>query len=296
MKSISQIREKVLSGKRKTIAVAAADDMPVLEAVKDAIDDNLADAALIGNKARIEEMAAQLGINMDRVEIIDEPDVVAAAEKAVALVKDGKAHVLMKGLLKTPTLLKAVLDKEKGLRTGGELSHVGVFEIPGLDRLLVVSDPAMHILPSLEEKVRILGSIKTVTDALEIKCPKVAAVCAIEVFNPKMPATVDADAITKMYKEGKIKDMIVDGPMALDIAVSAHAAEHKGYKGEIQGDADALLMPNIEAGNVMWKTLVYLAQAKIAGIVVGAAAPVVLTSRSDSPETKLNSIMLSLLM
>lgn len=296
MKSISQIREKVLSGERKTIAVAAADDMPVLEAIKDAMDADLANAVLIGNKGRIEEIASQLGMNMDRIEIIDEPDVVLAAERAVELVKEGKAHVLMKGLLKTPTLLKAVLNREKGLRTGGELSHIAVFEVPGLDRLLVMSDPAMHILPSLEEKERILGSIKIVTDALEIKCPKIAAVCAIEVFNPAMPATVDADALTKMYKEGKLKDMVVDGPMALDIAVSKHAAEHKGYKGEIQGDADALLMPNIESGNVMWKTLVYLAQAKIAGVVVGAAAPVVLTSRSDSPETKLNSIMLSLLL
>ncbi len=296
MKSIREIREKVLSSEKKTIAVAAAEDMHVLEAVKQAVDENLANAILVGDAKRIKEFMSELGMGMDGVEIIDEPDVVLAAKQAVTLVREGRAHVLMKGLIKTPTILKAVLDKENGLRTGMELSLVGVFEIPKLDRLLVISDPGMHILPTLEEKVRMLGSIKTVTDALEIKQPKIAAVCAIEVVNPKMQATVDAEELANMCKQGKFDGMIVDGPMALDIAVNKEAAEHKGYKGSIKGDADALLIPNIESGNVMWKTLVYLAEAKLAGLVVGAKAPIVLTSRSDSPETKLNSIMLSLLL
>ena len=296
MRSIAQMREKVLSGSRKTIAVAAAEDMPVLEAIKDAIEAGLADAILVGNKEKIKTDLDKLGLSAEQIEIVDEPDVKRAAAKAVSFVRDGKAQVLMKGLLGTADFLRAVLNKENGLRTGDELTHVAVFQVPQIDRLIMMTDSAMHTYPELNEKVKMLAAVKKVSNALEIPCPKVAAVCAVEVVNPAMQPTLDAALLAKMCERGQIKGMVVDGPLALDIALNQEAADHKGVTGMVAGKADALLMPNIESGNIMWKTLVYMANAEIAGSIVGAAAPIVLTSRSDSPSTKLNSIMLALLM
>jgi len=296
MKSISEMRERVLDGPRKTIAVAAAADLPVLEAIKDAVEASAADAVLVGDQALIEKYLQDLGLSSGRVEILDEPDAQKAAAKAVKLVRDGVAQVLMKGLIGTADFMRAVLNKEYGLRTGQELTHVSVFEVPKIDRLLIMTDPAMHTYPELGEKIKMLDAIKQVGTALEIEHPKVAVVCAVEVVNPAMQSTLDAAVLAKMSDRGQVKGMTVDGPLALDIALNEEAAAHKGVTGPVAGQADALLMPNIETGNVMWKTLVYMAEAGIAGAIVGAAAPIVLTSRSDSPSTKLNSIVLALLM
>ncbi len=296
MKSMNEMQRKVLSGSRKTIAVAAAEDMPVLEAIRDAVEAGLADAVLVGDQDKIEAYMAELGMADDRLRIVHEPDVKKAAATAVSFVREGRAQVLMKGLLGTADFLRAVLNKEQGLRTGEELTHMAVFDVPQIDRLIMMTDSAMHTYPELKEKVQMLGAVKKVGRALGIETPRVAAVCAVEVINPVMQPTVDAALLTRMCDRGQIKGVVVDGPMALDIALDQEAAVHKGVGGPVAGNADALLMPNIETGNVMWKTLVYMAEAEIAGAVVGAAAPIVLTSRSDSPSTKLNSIMLALLL
>ena len=296
MRTIREINEKVIAGRRKTIAVAAADDMPVLAAVKDAVELGLAAAVLVGDEEKIQAALDELGVHSDQIEVVHEPDRKAAAARAVALVREGRAQVLMKGLIGTADFMRAVLNKERGLRTGRELSHMAVIQVPQMDRLILMTDPAMHMYPTLEEKVKILEAAGEVCRPLEIEDPKVAAVCAVEVVNPAMPPTMDAAVLAQMSARGQIKGVTVDGPLALDVALSPEAAAHKGLKGPVPGHADILLMPNIEAGNVMWKTLVYMAKAQIAGTIVGAAAPIVLTSRSDSPETKLNSIALALLL
>lgn len=280
----------------KTIAVAVAQDAEVLAAIKDAEEMGIVKATLVGDKEKIEKIAGELSVDLARFEIIDEKDDTAASRKAVELVSSGKADMVMKGLVSTSIILKAVLDEEIGLRTGNVLSHVAVFEIKGYDRLFIVTDAAMNIAPNLKQKVQIIENSVQVTKALDIDLPKVAAVCAVEKVNPKMQATLDAQELVKMNQEGKIKGCIVGGPFALDNAVSVEAAKHKGIDHPVAGKADVLLVPFIEAGNVLYKSMVYFARGKNAGIIVGAKAPIVLTSRADTHEAKLNSIALGVLM
>ncbi|CDF57669.1 phosphate butyryltransferase [Thermobrachium celere] len=295
IRTFEEILNKVKCGERKKIAVAVAQDEPVLEAVRDAKAMGLADAVLVGDREKIEEIAKTLGINLDEFEVIDEKDNAKAAMKAVELVSTKKADMLMKGLIDTATFLRAVLDKEKGLRTGRVLSHVAVFEVPALQRILLVTDAAMNIAPDLNTKKQILENAVKVAHAIGIEVPKVAPVCAVEVVNPDMQPTLDAAALSKMNDRGQIKGCIVDGPLAIDNALSEEAAKHKGIKSPVAGNADIILVPNIETGNVMYKTLTYTANAKNGGILVGAAAPVILTSRADSNESKLYSIALACL-
>jgi phosphate butyryltransferase len=293
--SFSEILEKVKSNERKKIAVAAAQDEPVLEAIRDAMNIGIVEAILVGDKDKILEIADKINLNVNDLEIIHEPDNNKAALKAVELVSSGKAHMVMKGLLETSTILKAVLNKEIGLRSGKLMSHVAVFEIPGFDRLIFVTDAALNMYPDLKAKVDILNNAVSVAHALEIENPKVAPICAVEVVNPDMPATIDAAMLSKMNERGQIKGCIVDGPLAIDNALSAEAAQHKKINSPVAGRADILLLPNIEAANVMYKTLTYTTNSKSGGIIVGASAPVVLTSRADSPESKLNAIALAAL-
>lgn len=296
MKSMKDIADKVKSCEKKTIAVAAAADLHVLQAIQDAVQMEIANALLIGNQEKIEEYLDSLGLAKELVTIVDEKDDKKAAALAVEAAREDRAQVLMKGLIGTADFMRAVLDSERGLRTGKELTHVAVFDSPQMDRLVLMSDSAMHTYPDLAQKIKILDAIKQVGTALEIEKPKVAAVCAVEVVNPAMQPTIDAALLTQMCERGQIKGMEVDGPLALDLALSEEAAQHKGVKGTVAGHADALLMPNIESGNVMWKTLVYMSgDCEIAGTLVGAKVPLVVTSRSDAPSTKLNSIMLSLI-
>lgn len=293
-KEFKRIWEEAARLERKVISVAAAQDSAVLEAVAGAKKAGVADAVLFGDAEEIRKAAQGVDIDLSEYEIVDVKDKAEAARKAVELVHDKKADMYMKGIIDTKTVLRCVLDKEVGLRSGKLLSHVGVFEVEGLDRLLFLTDAAFNMYPELEEKRQIVENAVTVAHACGVSCPKVAPIAAVEVLNPKMPATVDAVELTKMNEEGKITGCIVDGPLAFDLAISREAAEHKGATDrKIVGDADILLMPNIETGNVLYKALGHIADSENGALLVGTTAPVVLTSRSDSYETKLNSIVLA---
>ncbi len=292
-KGFNDLVSKAGTGKIKKVSVAVAQDAPVLEAVKAAKERNIADAILVGDEAKIKEVAASINMDLSGYEIINETDTYQAALTAVKLVHDGKADMYMKGLIDTKSFLKSVLDKEVGLRTGKTLSHVCVFEIKGIDHLLFLSDVAFMTYPTLEDKVHIIENTVEIAHACGIECPKVAPIAAVEVVNPKMPVTVEAAELTKMNEEGKITGCIVDGPLSMDLAICPEAAQHKGAEGrKIVGDADILLFPDIHAGNITYKTLVHTAEVKNGNILTGTKAPVILTSRSDDFETKVNSIAL----
>jgi phosphate butyryltransferase len=280
----------------KTITVAAAEDKDVLEAIKDAKDSGIINGILIGNKSAIEKIAQSIDMDLSLFEVIDIPEKTAAAKKAVELVSTGKAQMVMKGSIGTADILKAVLDKEIGLRTGRVLSHVGLLEVAKYHKLIILTDGGMNIAPDLQQKKEILQNAIDVAHGLGIEMPKVAPLAALELVNPDMQATIDAAQLSKMADRGQIKGAIVDGPLAFDNAISMEAAEHKGIKSPVAGDADILLVPNIETGNVLYKSIVYFADSKSAGIIVGAKAPIVLVSRSDSPEAKLNSIALAVVL
>ena len=293
-KTFDDLLWKVNSCDKKKLAVAVAQDKAVLEAVKAAKERNIADSILVGDAEKIREIGASLQMNMDDYEVIDVKDNTEASLTAVKLVHDGKADMYMKGLLDTKTFLKSVLDKEVGLRTGKPLSHVCVFEIPGINHLLFLTDVAFMPYPSLEEKKCMLEYAIEVAHACGVDCPKVAPLAAVEVVNPKMPATVDAAELTRMVDEGEIKGCIIDGPLSMDIALYKEAAEEKGALGrKVAGDADILLFPDIHAGNLVYKTIVHMVNCKNGNILTGTQAPVILTSRSDDCETKVNSIALA---
>ena len=292
-KGFDGLISKVNDCSMKTVAVAVAQDAPVLEAIRAAKERKIANAILVGDKTQIEEVAASIDMDLTDYEIIDIADTYEAALKAVSLVHDGKADMYMKGLIDTKSFLKSVLDKEVGLRTGKPLSHVCVFEVKGIEQLLFLSDVAFMTYPTLEDKVHIIENTVEICHACGIETPKVAPLAAVEVVNPKMPATVDAAELTKMNDEGKISGCIVDGPLSLDLAIDPEAAKHKGAEGrKIVGDADVLLFPDIHAGNITYKCLVHTADVKNGNILTGTKAPVILTSRSDDFETKVNSIAL----
>ncbi|WIV13314.1 phosphate butyryltransferase [Proteiniborus sp. MB09-C3] len=280
----------------KTISVAVAQDKEVLLAVKEANKMGIVDAILVGDKNEIIKIAEEISMDLSKCELIDIKDVVEASRKAVELVSTGKAHIVMKGLVDTSIILKAVLDEKIGLRTGNVLSHVAVFSVDTYEKLLLVTDAAMNIAPDLSQKKQIVENAVFLAHSIDIENPKVAVVCAKEKVNPKMPATVDAEQLVQMNENGEIAGCIVGGPFALDNAISKEAAIHKGIDHPVAGDADIILTPNIESGNVLYKALAFLAKSKNAGIIVGARAPIVLTSRADNDEAKLNSIALAVLM
>ena len=294
-KTFEEVLSKVKQGKMRTVAVAVAQDEPVLEAVKAAKEQGIANAILVGDERAIKEIAKQINMDLEGFEIVHEEDSVKAALKAVELVSTGKADMVMKGLIDTANFLRAVLNKEIGLRTGKLMSHVAVFEIPKYDRLIFMTDAAFNMYPDIKAKIDIINNAVFVAKAIGVDIPKVAPICAVEVVNPDMPATVDASILSKMNDRGQIKDCIVDGPFALDIALSMEAAKHKKVGGQVAGQADIMLLPNIEAANVMYKTLTYTTESKNGGLLVGTSAPVIVTSRADSFETKLNSIALAAL-
>lgn len=292
-KSFDDLLAKVKGCERKKLAVAVAQDKPVLEAVKAAKEQGIAEAILVGDKIKIKEVADELEMDLAQYEVIHEADTKKAALFAVQLVSSGRADMVMKGLVDTATFLRSVLNKEVGLRTGKVMSHVAVFEIEGIDRLIFLTDAAFNTYPDLKAKVQIVQNSVYVANACGITMPKVAPVCAVEIVNPDMPATVDASLLSKMNDRGQIKGCIVDGPLALDNAISEEAAKHKGVTGPVAGKADVIMLPDIETANVMYKTLTYTAKSRNGGILVGTSAPVILTSRADSFETKVNSIALA---
>ncbi|GAB6412945.1 phosphate butyryltransferase [Bacillus luti] len=279
---------------KKTVAVAVAEDHEVIEAVAKAITLQLAQFRLYGNQEKIMGMLQEHGLQTsEHIEVIAAKSNAEAAELSVKAVRNGEADVLMKGNIPTANILKAVLNKEWGLRKGSVLSHVAAFEVPNYNRLIFVTDAAMNIAPDVTQKAAIIQNTVEVARAIGIELPKVAPIAAVEVVNPAMQATIDAAMLTQMNRRGQIKDCIVDGPLALDNAVSQIAAEHKGIVSDVAGKADILLVPTIEAGNVLYKSLVYFADAKVGAMIAGAKAPIVLTSRADSAETKVYSLALA---
>ena len=290
------IVSRIQSSKKAVLAVAVADDAEVLSAVTQAIKLNLVEAVLVGNEESIRTVAAIHGLKLDGSTLIHEPDPILACETAVKLVSSGKANLLMKGLVDTSVLLKAVLNKDWGLRTDHLLSHVTVFTVPNHERLFFMSDGAMNIAPDLAAKKQIIENVLPVTRALGLSHPKVAVICAVEKVNPKMQATLDAQVLSDMAKSGEIVGCDVDGPFAMDNAISVEAAHHKGITNVNAGRADILLMPNIEAGNILYKAMTFLAGGSVACVISGAQAPSVLTSRADDDAAKLNSIALAVLM
>jgi phosphate butyryltransferase len=294
-KNFDDILAKLKTASTKKMSVAVAQDTHVLEAVKVAKERGIVDSILVGDKDLIEEKAKEVGMDLADYEIIDVKDTIEAARTAVSLVSSGKADIYMKGALESKDFLKSVLDKEVGLRTGRPLSHVCVFEIPGIDRLLFLTDVAFMPYPTLEDKKVIIEYTVDVARACGVDCPKVAPLAAVEVVNPKMPVTLEAAELTRLNEAGEIKNCIVDGPLSMDLAIDPEAAQHKAgaLDRKIVGDADILLFPDIHAGNLTYKTIVRLAKVKNGNILTGTKAPVILTSRSDSVEVKVNSIALA---
>ncbi|HTX73395.1 MAG TPA: bifunctional enoyl-CoA hydratase/phosphate acetyltransferase [Rectinemataceae bacterium] len=294
--SMSAIIEAAKAGGKKRIAVAAAQEASALEAAVDAWKNGIAEPVLVGDLAAMDELASQLGFDLTQFSRYEERDIARAAAKAVELVRSGAADMLMKGILDTSVLLKAVLNKESGLNAGRLVTHVAVMEVPTYHKLLIITDAAITIAPDIPAKLDIIANAVQVAGALGVQKPKVALLAAVEKVNwEKMPCTADAAILTQMNRRGQLKGCIVDGPLALDNAISAESAAVKKIVSEVAGDADILVAPDIEAGNILYKCLLDLGQAKGAGIVMGAAKPIVLTSRSDSADTKLASIALAAL-
>ena len=291
---LSELIEKAQSKPEQKIAVAAAEDKAVLISIRDAKKKGIATPILVGDKAKIEAIAQTVDLDLSNIQIVhNDLGAEESARLAVSLVKTGEADILMKGFVSTGALLKAVLDKENGLRKGQILSHVAFFESTYYHKLLCVTDVAMNIAPDFDTKIDILKNAVEACHKIGILNPKVAVIAAIETVNPKMEATVHAAMLQTMSRRNQLAGCIVDGPLAIDNAINKEAAEHKGIVSEVAGDSDILLVPNIEAGNIFYKTLSFLGGATAAAVIMGAAVPIVLTSRSDSEESKMLSIALA---
>lgn len=291
--TIQQIHGLARQGATRTIAVACPHDDDVILSLHKASEARLVRPLLVGRRAKIESVIAGLGLSGFRPDILECGDDEGAVELAVKKVRSGEAQMLMKGLVSTGTFLKGVLNKEFGLRQRPLLSHVALYEAVEPQRLVLFTDVAMNIAPDLMQKAQILENAVSLALRLGVDRPKVAAIAAVETVNPEMPATVEAAALAKMADRGQIRNCTVDGPLALDNALSLEAARHKGITSAVAGVADVLVLPDIEAGNVLYKILGLFRTWPLAATIVGASAPVVLTSRADSDETKFNSIALA---
>ena len=295
LESFEQLAQRARSLPRRTVAVAAAHDAHALEAVRDAAAEGLVDYLLVGDPGEIRELAAGLAFSPDPDRIIPEGDDAACAKKAVELCREGRAQLLMKGRLQTSTLLKEVVNKETGIGMGGLMSHMALFQIPGFKKLLSVTDGGMVLAPDLAGKKAILENGVRFLRQLGCEEPKVAVLCPVEVVNPKIQATVDAAALAEMNRAGEITGCVVAGPISMDLALSAESARIKGYQSPVTGEVDLLVVPDMTCGNILGKTLVYTAGALMAGCIVGAKVPVVLTSRGASAQEKLNSLVVAAL-
>ena len=295
IRNFDEILERVKNDTQKTIAVAMAEDADVLKALEKARSMGLAKSLLTGNAEKIYALMSTNGIDKNNYEVINSISEIESIESAVAQVKSGKAQVLMKGLCSTSVFLKGVLDKNNGLRSVKTLSHLAVFESPQYHKLFMLSDAAMNIAPDLSTKIVITENAISAALKLGYEKPKIAMISAVEKINPDgIPSTVDAAIISKMNERNQIKNAIIDGPLAVDNALSEQSCIVKGLNTQVGGDADILIVPNIETGNACYKLLTILGNAKVAGIIVGATAPIVLTSRADSDESKFLSIVIAL--
>jgi len=290
---LEQFVVQAQKGRPKVVAVAAAANALVLQSVKTAQQQRLVEPILVGPAEDIRAVAREAGIDLSADRIVSTETTIESAAKAVELVRKGEADILMKGHLHTDDFLRAVLRAEVGLRTDRLLSHVFILQIPMYHKLLAITDAAINIAPDLMQKAAIIQNAVDMLRQLGIDTPKVAALSAIETVNPKIPSTVDAACLHKMAERGQIKNALVDGPMAFDNAISSEAAREKGIHSAVAGDVDVVLVPDIDAGNILYKNLEYLANARIAGLVMGARAPIVLTSRSDPPQARVHSLALA---
>jgi len=277
----------------KRLAVAAAADKAVLDAVHKAMKEDIIISVLVGDQEKIKEIAGELGMSLEHATLYHEPDPAKACVKAVSLIRQGEADILMKGLVSTAPLLKAVLDKENGLRKGATLSHFALIESPYYHKLIGVTDAAMNIAPEFQEKVDMINNAVEVFHGLGFSAPKVAVLGPLEGVNPKIESTAHAAMLAKMNDRGQLKNCIVDGPFAIDNAVSKDAAEHKGIYSSVAGDADILMTPDLNSGNILYKSMVFLGGSTSAAVIMGARVPVVLTSRADTEKSKMMSIALA---
>lgn len=293
LRNFDEMVEKVkgLPAKR-TVALVAAEDRHALEAVLHAEKEGIVKAILVGDEGKIRELLKDLNATGE-YEIANEPDSSKAAYKAVELVRENKADFLMKGKIDTAGILKAVVDKERGLGQGRLMSHVAIVEVPTYHKLLVATDGGMVMYPTLDQKKEIINNAVETLLKLGYERPKVGVLAAVEKVNPKMPETVDGDKLKEMNINGEIKNCIVEGPISYDLAIYEEAAKIKGYESQVAGDVDVLVVPDITTGNVLGKALIYSAKGKMAGIVVGAKVPIILTSRGSSAEEKFLSLALA---
>ena len=294
IRSLKEMEQLVKAKTTPTMVVAYAQDEDTLLAVRRAVDENIVKAILVGDESVIRQKCQDLSIPVDLFTIINEPGEAKSGAVAVQQIVDGKAQLLMKGLISTPYFLKAILNKDLNLvKKGQVLSHTAVIEVPTYEKLLVVSDVAMIPDPDLGQKIQMINYNIAICKKLGIENPKVALVTANEKVSDKMPSTMDAAVISKMADRKQIKGAIVDGPLALDVAISPRACEIKGLKSPVEGQADVLIFPNIDTGNVFYKSTTILGKGMLAGIVTGAPFPAVLTSRADDDDSKYYSIVLA---
>lgn len=291
IKELKDILDILKKQNQAILSVAAAEDKEVLQAVKDSVDIGIIKPILVGNSEKIKSISKEIKFDLSGIKIINSNSIEESAKIAIELVSSKKADFVMKGILDTSILLKSVLNKDYGLRTDSLLSHVMIYQMENYHKLLLLTDGGMNISPNYEEKEKILKNAIEAANALGIENIKVACIAAKEKVNPKMQATVDGELLQKASIEGKFgKNVIVEGPLSLDIALSKEASKIKGFKSKVSGDTDILLMPTIEAGNGIGKSFTYMANAKSAGVIMGAKSPIVLVSRADSSESKLYSI------
>ncbi len=296
LRNFDEVLEAAKKRPPQRVAVAAAHDLSLLEAVKEAMQQGLARPILVGDAERIRGLGASIGLHVQQMNIVDVPDEIRAAREAARMAREGEADVVMKGHIHSDDFLRAILDREIGLRTGVIMSHIFIFEMPDRDRLLFVTDCAMNIAPDLTQKAQIILNAVYLARLFGYERPKVGVVAAVELVNPAMPATLEAAALAKMSERGQFPDCIIDGPFGFDNVISLAAARIKGIESPVAGRADIVLVPDIEAGNILAKAFAHLVRGRLAGVVVGASAPVVLTSRADSAESKFFSIACAALM
>lgn len=293
--SMDEIYTRALALPRTTVAVACAHDLEVLKAVAGAHALGLAQFILVGEAQLIRTLAAKINLDLRDFELVEAPDEAQGAATTVGIVATGQAQILLKGFVDSTVLMRAVLDRHTGLRNGNMVSHTVVMDVPGFDKLYLLTDAAMNIRPDLETKGQIVLNAVKVARALGHTDPVVGVLCESEKVNPKMPATMDAAALVKMNRSGQLPGCRLGGPYALDNAISRQAALHKGMDDPLAGQADILLAPDLAAGNIFYKSLMYFARARSAGVVMGTTAPVLLNSRADSYETKINAVALGIL-
>jgi phosphate butyryltransferase len=293
IKHLMELVERAKQRETRKLVLAAAGDEDALLAVKNAVNQGIIEPVLVGDMLKIQTIAKRISFDISGLETYDVEDKAEASLKACMLIKEGKGEILMKGAVGTGTLMKAVLNKEAGLRKGDTLSHVAVFESPYYHKLLGVTDAAMNVMPELETKIEIIKNAVEVFHKLEIPNPKVAIVGSVETVNPRMEATMHAATISMMNYRKQITGCVIDGPLAIDNAISKKSAELKNITSDVAGDTDIILAPSIDSGNILYKTLNFLGGAVAAAVIMGAAVPVVLTSRSDSDKSKFLSIALA---